>query len=38
VRDPAFTGLATPARIALATIIGALALAGLLWLLSEIVK
>ena len=38
VRDPAFTGLATPARVALATIIGALAMAGLLWLLSEIVK
>jgi hypothetical protein len=38
VRDPAFTGLATPARVALATIIGALSMAGLLWLLSEFVK
>ena len=38
VRDPAFTGLATPARVALATIIAALAMAGLLCLLSEIVK
>jgi len=38
VRDPGFTGLATPARVALATIIGALTLAGLLWLLSEVVK
>jgi hypothetical protein len=37
VRDPAFTGLATPARVALATIIAALAMAGLLWLLAEIV-
>ena len=38
VRDPAFTGLATPARMALLTILGALSMAGLLWLLSEIVK
>ena len=34
VRDPGFTGLATPARIALATILGALACAGGLWLVS----
>ena len=38
VPDPAFTGLATPARVALATIITALSLAGLLWLLSEVMK
>jgi hypothetical protein len=34
VRDPQFTGLATPARVALTVIIVALACAGLLWLLS----
>ena len=34
VRDPGFTGLATPARVALMTILIALACAGLLWLLS----
>lgn len=34
VRDPQFTGLATPARLALLVILVALALAGLLWLLS----
>ena len=34
VRDRSFTGLATPARIALLVIIVALALAGLLWLVS----
>lgn len=34
VRDPAFTGLATPAMIALACIVLGLATAGLLWLWS----
>jgi len=34
VRDSGFTGLATPARIALLVIVGALTLAGLLWLVS----
>ena len=37
-RDQALTGLATPARVAMLTIFGGLAMAGLLWLLSEIVK
>lgn len=37
VDDPGFTGLATPARVALATILGALAMAGLLGLLSKAV-
>ena len=37
VRDPQFTGLATPARVALTVIVLALVLAGLLWLLSEVV-
>lgn len=32
VPDPAFTGLATPAFIALSTILLALAMSGLLWL------
>ncbi|TWI03767.1 hypothetical protein IP90_01582 [Luteimonas cucumeris] len=36
VRDPQFTGLATPSRISLATILLGLALAGLLWLLSMV--
>jgi len=34
IRDPQFTGLATPARVALTVIVFALILAGLLWLLS----
>ncbi len=34
VRDPQFTGLATPARVALTVIVVALVFAGLLWLLS----
>ena len=34
VRDRSFTGLATPARIALLVIIGGLLAAGLLWLVS----
>ncbi|MGH8031334.1 MAG: hypothetical protein ACREO8_02975 [Luteimonas sp.] len=38
VRDPQFTGLATPARLALLTIVLALAMAGLLWLLSTVVS
>jgi hypothetical protein len=37
VRDPAFTGLATPARVALATNIAALPMAGLQRLLAEAV-
>lgn len=36
VRDRSFTGLATPAWVSLVVIIGALALAGLLWLLSAL--
>ena len=32
--DPGLTGLATPARLSLLTIIAGLACAGLLWLLS----
>jgi hypothetical protein len=34
IRDPQFTGLATPARMALIVILIALLCAGLLWLLS----
>jgi len=34
--DRSLTGLATPARIALLTILIALSLAGLLWLVAEI--
>ncbi len=34
VRDRAFTGLATPARVALAVILLGLSLSGLLWLWS----
>src|SRR3546814_1192495 len=34
VRDPQFTGLATPARVALTVIVVALILASLLWLQS----
>jgi hypothetical protein len=34
VRDRSFTGLATPARVALLVIIGGLLAAGLLWLVS----
>jgi hypothetical protein len=34
IRDPQFTGLATPARVALTVILVALLCAGLLWLLS----
>ena len=34
VQDSSFTGLATPARIALLVIVAALTLAGLLWLVS----
>lgn len=37
VRDPQFTGLATPARLSLLTIVIALAAAGLLWLLSTVI-
>ena len=33
-RDPSLTGLATPARLSLLTIIAGLVCAGLLWLLS----
>ena len=36
VRDRSFTGLATPARIALLVIIGSLLAAGLLWLVSAL--
>lgn len=32
VHDPQFTGLATPARVALAVVLWALAMAALLWL------
>ncbi|WP_374011743.1 hypothetical protein [Pseudoxanthomonas koreensis] len=35
--DGSLSGLATPARIALVTIITGLSLAGLLWLVSEVV-
>mgnify|MGYP003582815269 CR=1 FL=1 len=34
--DPSLSGLATPARVALLTIIVSLALAGLLWLAAEV--
>jgi hypothetical protein len=34
VRDPQFTGLATPARVALSVILIGLACAGMLWLAS----
>lgn len=34
VRDTSFTGLATPARISLATILLGLGMGGLLWLVS----
>ncbi|MBP3975602.1 hypothetical protein [Pseudoxanthomonas spadix] len=34
--DRSLSGLATPARISLAVIIAALAMAGLLWLTSEV--
>ncbi len=34
VRDRSFTGLATPARLALGTLLFALAMSGLLWLWS----
>jgi hypothetical protein len=37
IRDPQFTGLATPARVALIVIIAALLCAGALWLLSLVV-
>ncbi|WP_242107675.1 hypothetical protein [Luteimonas aquatica] len=37
VADPQFTGLATPARLSLMTILGGLACAGGLWLLSAVV-
>lgn len=33
-RDPAFTGLATPARVALSTVLLSLAASGILWLWS----
>lgn len=36
VRDAGFTGLATPARLSLATILFGLVMAGLLWLLSAV--
>ena len=36
VVDPQFSGLATPARVALSTIIFALLCAGVLWLLSTV--
>lgn len=35
--DRNLNGLATPARVALLTIIGGLGMAGLLWLLAEVV-
>ena len=35
IRDPQFTGLATPARVALIVIASSLVLAGLLWLISK---
>ncbi len=34
--DPQFTGLATPARLSLMTILGGLVCAGLLWLVSTV--
>ena len=37
VRDRAFTGLATPARVSLIVILGGLAMAGVLWLVSKAV-
>lgn len=36
--DRALAGLATPARVAMLTILGGLAMAGLLWLLSVVVQ
>ncbi|RXR07299.1 hypothetical protein [Pseudoxanthomonas composti] len=36
VRDTSLSGLATPARISLLVIFGGLAMAGLLWLFSEL--
>ncbi len=36
--DRSLSGLATPARISIAVIVGALGLAGLLWLTFEILK
>ena len=38
VRDAGFTGLATPARLSLATILLGLAMGGLLWLLSTVTR
>ena len=35
-RDASLTGLATPARLSLLTILGGLAFAGLLWLFSAV--
>lgn len=36
--DRSLSGLATPARISVAVIVGALAMAGLLWLTSEVLQ
>jgi len=36
--DPSLSGLATPARISLLTIITSLGMAGLLWLLSTVIS
>ncbi len=36
--DPSLSGLATPARIALLTIIFGLSMAGLLWLVAEVMS
>lgn len=38
VRDPQFTGLATPARLSLLTIVIALAAAGVLWIASNVMS
>lgn len=36
IADPSLSGLATPARIALLTVIFGLSMAGLLWLVAEV--
>lgn len=38
VRDAQFTGLATPARVSAFVILGALAMSGLLWLWSVVLR
>ncbi|HRN62071.1 MAG TPA: hypothetical protein PK743_00495 [Luteimonas sp.] len=38
VRDAGFTGLATPARISAIVILGAVAMSGLLWLWSVLLR